>query len=73
VVIRKAERRDVPLLLEFIRGIAQYAKRFASITFQYSSDIQGCILKICLFGQKSAVKAMERQYCCITNHSGKPA
>ena len=26
VVIRKAERRDVPLLLEFIKGIAQYEK-----------------------------------------------
>ena len=26
VVIRKAERRDVPLLLEFIMGIAQYEK-----------------------------------------------
>ena len=26
VVIRKAERQDVPLLLEFIRGIARYAK-----------------------------------------------
>ena len=26
LVIRKAERRDVPLLLEFIKGIAQYEK-----------------------------------------------
>ncbi|MBQ8463519.1 MAG: GNAT family N-acetyltransferase [Prevotella sp.] len=26
VVIRKAERQDVPLLLEFIRGIARYEK-----------------------------------------------
>ena len=26
MVIRKAERRDVPLLLEFIKGIAQYEK-----------------------------------------------
>ena len=26
VVIRKAERKDVPLLLEFIRGIARYEK-----------------------------------------------
>ena len=26
VEIRKAERQDVPLLLEFIRGIAQYEK-----------------------------------------------
>ena len=26
IVIRKAERQDVPLLLEFIRGIARYAK-----------------------------------------------
>ena len=26
VVIRKAERQDVPLLLNFIRGIAQYEK-----------------------------------------------
>ena len=26
VVIREAERQDVPLLLEFIRGIARYAK-----------------------------------------------
>ena len=26
IVIRKAERKDVPLLLEFIRGIAQYEK-----------------------------------------------
>ena len=24
--IRKAERQDVPLLLEFIKGIARYAK-----------------------------------------------
>ena len=24
IVIRKAERQDVPLLLEFIRGIAKY-------------------------------------------------
>ena len=26
VVIRKAERQDVPLLLEFIKGIARYEK-----------------------------------------------
>ena len=26
IVIRKAERKDVPLLLDFIRGIAQYEK-----------------------------------------------
>ena len=26
IVIRKAERQDVPLLLEFIRGIARYEK-----------------------------------------------
>ena len=26
IVIRKAERQDVPLLLKFIRGIAQYEK-----------------------------------------------
>jgi hypothetical protein len=26
VAIRKAERQDVPLLLEFIRGIARYEK-----------------------------------------------
>jgi len=26
VEIRKAERQDVPLLLEFIRGIAKYGK-----------------------------------------------
>jgi N-acetylglutamate synthase-like GNAT family acetyltransferase len=26
IVIRKAERKDVPLLLHFIRGIAQYEK-----------------------------------------------
>ena len=26
IVIRKAERKDVPLLLKFIRGIAQYEK-----------------------------------------------
>ena len=26
IVIRKAERQDVPLLLNFIRGIAQYEK-----------------------------------------------
>ena len=26
LVIRKAERHDVPLLLEFIRGIARYEK-----------------------------------------------
>ena len=26
IVIRKAERKDVPLLLEFIRGIARYEK-----------------------------------------------
>ena len=26
VEIRKAERQDVPLLLEFIRGIARYEK-----------------------------------------------
>jgi hypothetical protein len=26
VVIRNAERQDVPLLLEFIRGIARFAK-----------------------------------------------
>ena len=26
VTIRKAERHDVPLLLEFIRGIARYEK-----------------------------------------------
>ena len=25
-VIRKAERKDVPLLLDFIRGIARYEK-----------------------------------------------
>ncbi len=26
MMIRKAERRDVPLLLEFIKGIARYEK-----------------------------------------------
>lgn len=26
VTIRKAERKDVPLLLEFIKGIARYEK-----------------------------------------------
>lgn len=26
IVIRKAERQDVPLLMEFIRGIARYEK-----------------------------------------------
>ena len=26
VTIRKAERQDVPMLLEFIRGIARYEK-----------------------------------------------
>ena len=26
VVIRKAERQDVPLLMEFIKGIARYEK-----------------------------------------------
>ena len=26
IVIRKAERQDVPLLLEFIKGIARYEK-----------------------------------------------
>ena len=26
ILIRRAERQDVPLLLDFIRGIAQYEK-----------------------------------------------
>ena len=74
VEIRKAERQDVPLLLKFIRGIARYAQmeagersasRSTSTTSQHSSDIQDCIWRTCLFGQKNVVKAMERPYCCI--------
>ena len=101
VEIRKAERQDVPLLLEFIKGIARYEKmeneviasadvleremfdehraeavfavmdgrevglRSSSTISQRSSDIQDCILKTCLYGQKSAAKAMERHCYCI--------
>ena len=44
IVIRKAERQDVPLLLEFIRGIARYEKMenvykqeelFRKLSFKY--------------------------------------
>ena len=32
MMIRKAERRDVPLLLEFIKGIARYEKMEDEVT-----------------------------------------
>lgn len=41
------------------------ASRSTSTTSQHSSDIQDCIWRTCLFGQKNVVKAMERPYCCI--------
>ena len=40
VAIRKAERQDVPLLLEFIRGIARYEKMEDEVIFcAYSYSI----------------------------------
>ena len=40
MMIRKAERRDVPLLLEFIKGIARYEKMENEVVAALGEDIR---------------------------------
>ena len=43
IVIRKAERKDIPLLLEFIKGIARYEKMENEVVASGTSAIAICI------------------------------
>ena len=78
IVIRKAERQDVPLLMEFIRGIARYEKMENEVIasadvleremfdeHRAESVIQDCTWKICSYGQKIEARVTERLCFCI--------